>query len=127
MKNKHPQMYSLNESARREILEQFVARYIDHVSPNNVNNGGGASDRNHDVASEILAIGPIQVEGLNLGTGGGGADHSHPSIHEIKVENDPLNHSGPSKADPGRGEPPRPPDNIMVELGEPDSEMLLVK
>ena len=56
-----------------------------------------------------------------------GHDHSHPSIHEIKVENDPLNHSGPSKADPGRGEPPRPPDNIMVELGEPDSEMLLVK
>ena len=43
------------------------------------------------------------------------------------MENDPLNHSGPSKADPGRGEPPRPPDNIMVELGEPDSEMLLVK
>merc|ERR1719189_1613314 len=43
MKNKHPQMYSLNETARREILEQFVARYIDHVSPeNNVNNHSSA-------------------------------------------------------------------------------------
>ena len=157
MKNKHPQMYSLNETARREILEQFVARYIDHVSPDNVNtNGGGGSagDRNHDVASEILAIGPIQVEGLNLdtsgtGPGGGGPAGSDPHSlhHEIKVENDPLGGpSGPREVGSGPGgqvgpnqhpgtskEPNRdprsqgPPDSIMVELGEPDSEMLLVK
>ena len=153
MKNKHPQMYSLNETARREILEQFVARYIDHVSPDNVNtNGGGsaAGDRNHDVASEILAIGPIQVEGLNLdtsgtGPGGGPAGPDPHSIHhEIKVENDPLGPghrgvgSGPGQAGPNQhpstsketNRDPRsqgPPDSIMVELGEPDSEMLLVK
>ena len=103
MKNKHPQMYSLNETARREILEQFVARYIDHVSPENsvnhssggpggpgVTSGGqgtpgtGPGDhRSHDVASEILAIGPIQVEGINIDTSQTTSDSS---LHEIKVE-----------------------------------------
>ena len=125
MKNKHPQMYSLNETARREILEQFVARYIDHVTPDNVNNG--SADRNHDVASEILAIGPIQVEGLNPDSGSGPGSSADHTMHEIKVENDPLNHPGTSK-DPNNRDPrSQPPDNIMVELGEPDSEMLLVK
>ena len=96
MKNKHPQMYSLNETARREILEQFVARYIDHVSPeNNVNNhsntGNPGDHRSHDVASEILAIGPIQVEGINV------VDSQETSLHEIKVEDttsDDMNHPG---------------------------------
>ena len=142
--------YSLNETARREILEQFVARYIDHVSPeNSVNHssgtpggqgpsgaqgtpGTGGDHRSHDVASEILAIGPIQVEGINIDTSQTTSDSS---LHEIKVEettNDgsgvgvvgPGGPGGPGPKDRGGG---HPSDNIMVELGEPDSEMLLVK
>jgi hypothetical protein len=127
MKNKHPQMYGLNENARRQILEQFVARYIDHVSPENVNT---SDHRSHDVASEILAIGPIQMEDITI-------DNTEVvTLHEIKVEDttrgtstDHMDHPGTSKEtsrDPGS----RPPDNLMqVELGEEpsDSEMLLVK
>lgn len=121
MKNKHPQMYSLNETARREILEQFVARYIDHVSPDsNHSNPGGSTNagqsseqRSHDVASEILAIGPIQVEGINIDNPGSNPGPTS-DMHEIKVEdnaNDDI----------------KPRSDIMVELGEADSEMLLVK
>ena len=130
MKNKHPQMYSLNETARREILEQFVARYIDHVSPeNNVNNhssAGTGDHRNHDVASEILAIGPIQVEGINVDPTQQHHTNQETSLHEaVKVED---NTGAPGTSKEARDQHgSRPPDNIMVELGEPDSEMLLVK
>ena len=134
---------------RTHHLEQFVARYIDHVSPeNSVNHssggqgpsggqggtpgppgvgGGGQGDhRSHDVASEILAIGPIQVEGINIDTN----QTSDTSLHEIKVEDPTNDEGGPGsgpKNDVGRGPGGHPPDNILVELGEPDSEMLLVK
>ena len=146
-------MYSLNETARREILEQFVARYIDHVSPeNSVNHssagagsnpgsggphGGSAGDhRTHDVASEILAIGPIQVEGINIDPQNPQGPND-PTLHEIKVEEgvDEGPPGGPSHGShhhhahhhhggPGGG---KNDGNIMVDLGEPDSEMLLVK
>ena len=102
--------------------------------------GTGGDHRSHDVASEILAIGPIQVEGINIDTSQTTSDSS---LHEIKVEettNDCVQASGskssgrqppqhsqqPSHAPPG-GHQTHPSDNIMVELGEPDSEMLLVK
>merc|ERR1712227_803669 len=32
MKNKHPQMLTLSESSRREILQRYVTRYINHVT-----------------------------------------------------------------------------------------------
>ena len=135
------------------LLEQFVARYIDHVSPENpvnhssgsgsgtglnaghANNSGQGPDgsgqpRTHDVASEILAIGPIQVEGINLDQSGSGTGSGPVTdMHEIKVEDtgpnehDLKNHHGHH---PGHG-PRGPAENIMVELGDADSEMLLVK
>lgn len=132
MKNKHPQMYSLNETARREILEQFVARYIDHVSPENslnhsshAGNAGGANaggggqhvaghdHRSHDVASEILAIGPIQVEGINLE--GSTTNPGSNDMHEIKVEESSDDHQQHHHL------------TNQVDLSEADSEMLLVK
>ena len=118
MKNKHPQMYSLNETARREILEQFVARYIDHVSPeHNVSNHSTTNnERSHDVASEILAIGPIQVEGINIEA----ADHE-----QIKTETG--NSSVSAETESKVKQETRPSENIMIEMEETDSEMLLVK
>lgn len=136
-------MYSLNETARREILEQFVARYIDHVNPEN---NATSEHRSHDVASEILAIGPIQVEGLNIEAtvaSGSASDH----LHDIKVEDtgsDELghhhhhhhqhhhglnhhHHGGPKEGPNSTNREQRPPDNIMVELEDTDSGMLLVK
>ena len=88
------------------------------------------------MASEILAIGPIQVEGINIDAS---QTTSDTSLHEIKVEETTnectvVQASGskgsgrphPPQAPPG-GHQTHPSDNIMVELGEPDSEMLLVK
>ena len=121
MKNKHPQMYSLNETARREILEQFVARYIDHVSPeHSVSNHSNANtERSHDVASEILAIGPIQVEGINI-------EDSVTGTGEIKPESGGGTSVETSVVEKKAGTE-RPSENIMIEMEETDSEMLLVK
>ena len=112
-------MYSLNETARREILEQFVARYIDHVSPeHNVSNHSNTNnERSHDVASEILAIGPIQVEGINIEA----ADHE-----QIKTETGNPSGVSAETVDKVKQET-RPSENIMIEMEETDSEMLLVK
>lgn len=146
MKNKHPQMFSMNESARRQILERFVARYIDHVSPSDnplassseaSSSHPGQEQRSHDVASEILAIGPIQLEDVTA-SGEEAVGEVLPSVatqavvsdsemNAIKVEGDHDELTGPGTSKEARDPGSRPPDNIMVELEETDSEMLLVK
>ena len=47
MKNKHPQMLSLNEATRKQILERYVARYINHVTTQkDASNSGGSTGSN---------------------------------------------------------------------------------
>ncbi len=121
----------IQTSFHRQILERFVARYIDHVTPstgagsvNGPSTSGSASEhRSHDVASEILAIGPIQIDDLTLDPGeeedGGGGDISKIKEEGSTTGSEQNNRTGNSSKEP--------PENIMVELEDQDSEMLLVK
>ena len=51
--------FSLSESTRKLILERYVSRYEAHVTPSMV--ASVPSHGNEHMASEIMAVGPIQV------------------------------------------------------------------
>ena len=50
---------SLSESTRKLILDRYVSRYEAHVTPSMV--ASVPSHGNEHMASEIMAVGPIQV------------------------------------------------------------------
>ena len=51
--------FSLSESTRKLILDRYVSRYEAHVTPSMV--ASVPSHGNEHMASEIMAVGPIQV------------------------------------------------------------------
>ena len=67
------------------ILERYVNRYIEHVSVTaplsanrEIREGIGGS---HDIANEILVVGPIQLD--DLGQGLMTTQPGNPSIHKL--------------------------------------------
>ena len=53
---------SLTEATRKLILERYVSRYEDHVTPGMV--AAVPAHGNEHMASEIMAVGPIQLDDL---------------------------------------------------------------
>ena len=56
-------VFSLSESTRKLILERYVSRYEAHVTPSMV--ASVPSHGNEHMASEIMAVGPIQVRNMD--------------------------------------------------------------
>ena len=112
---------SLNERDRGAILERYIARYIDHISAGGQQEpAGGGGTGGHDMASEILSVGPIQQEDLD--------PHDELTLASVVKQELTVND------DTGHGVPVTGPDphhhhHIMVEceLEEADGEILLVK
>ncbi len=62
MRNKHPQLYGLSEPTRKMILDRYVSRYEGRVTPGMV--AAVPAHGNEHMASEIMAVGPIQLDDL---------------------------------------------------------------
>ena len=54
----------MSEATRKLILERYVARYEEHVTPGMI--ASVPAHGNEHMASEIMAVGPIQLDDLNL-------------------------------------------------------------
>lgn len=153
MRNKHAQLYNLTEATRKQILERYVARYEEHVTPGMV--ASVPAHGNEHMASEIMAVGPIQLDDLDLdldletsvmpqlhipGTHDDEEDGNKTKLDSTKLEppeggvddHDRKATPTPPSADMVVSDPlQNPPEQLIVEceLEEPvvGNEMVLVK
>lgn len=80
MRNKHPHLYYIDDEVKKRVLDMYVARYEENVTPGMI--ASVPSQGNEQMAAGILQVGPIQLDAL-LGEAGweaGGAGPLHPMM-----------------------------------------------
>jgi len=86
MRNKHPYLYHIDDEAKKRVLDMYVARYEENVTPGMI--ASVPSQGNEQMAASILQVGPIQLEAILgeaeglFGEGGvpGGGGGLHPMM-----------------------------------------------
>jgi len=86
MRNKHPYLYHIDDEAKKRVLDMYVARYEENVTPGMI--ASVPSQGNEQMAASILQVGPIQLEAIlgeaegMFGEGGvpGGGGGLHPMM-----------------------------------------------
>jgi len=87
MRNKHPYLYHIDDEAKKRVLDMYVARYEENVTPGMI--ASVPSQGNEQMAASILQVGPIQLEAIlgeaeglfgEGGLPGGGGGGLHPMM-----------------------------------------------
>lgn len=87
MRNKHPYLYHIDDEAKKRVLDMYVARYEENVTPGMI--ASVPSQGNEQMAASILQVGPIQLEAIlgeaeglfgEGGVPGGGGGGLHPMM-----------------------------------------------
>jgi len=87
MRNKHPHLYHIDDEAKKRVLDMYVARYEENVTPGMI--ASVPSQGNEQMAAGILQVGPIQLEAILGETDGLFADSGAGPLHPM-MEGDDL-------------------------------------
>jgi len=87
MRNKHPHLYHIDDDAKKRVLDMYVARYEENVTPGMI--ASVPSQGNEQMAAGILQVGPIQLEAILGETEGLFAESGAGPLHPM-MEGDDL-------------------------------------